>query len=222
MLAAGHAAAADEGIAEAYRELRVATLFHSGRAADAWSTVEPLAPSRAQVLELCLYGGDVQALDEVVRLWTAAEPSSVDLARWRAHRDFLIGDYARCAESIVARGLLGELDEPIALRLEGDLVRASLRLGRFDDAMAHARRSTERDGDPYYEILVMAARGDVRATCTALERAIDRGYESTVFYGDEDLGPLLLGDAYASFRERYPLDSWAGAFAPPAPRHGEG
>ena len=67
-------------------------------------------------------------------------------------------------------------------------------------ARAVAEASTARDGDPYYELLVAAMRGDAEAARPILLRCLGLSYTAEALLEDEDLGPALASPELASLR----------------------
>ena len=89
---------------------------------------------------------------------------------------------------------------------ERALIVSGLRLNRFPDATKKARSSTDRDGDPYFLILVHAAQGEVDRAIQMMEQCLQLGYEPSAFYDDDFLGPYLQTAPYQDFRRRFPYN----------------
>ena len=85
------------------------------------------------------------------------------------------------------------------------LVRCLVKVGRVKEAIAEAE-SQIRDKQSYVVPLVLAtaAGNDVQQTIAVVEKYNHQRYLLESCYRDEDLGPILRGDAFRAFRERFP------------------
>ena len=91
-------------------------------------------------------------------------------------------------------------------------VRSLVKLGRFDEALAAAESmSAEEAGLPVLKMLVFAAQGNVDRVLELARTHFRDDYDVETCYRHDDLGPLLRGEGFARFRERYP-DKPASAF----------
>ncbi len=90
-------------------------------------------------------------------------------------------------------------------QMEGWLVRSCVRAKKFDDAIQEAEAITNNpSGYKTLMVLALAAKGDVKKTLEYVERNATNRYFVDGLYRDEDLGPILRGDAFRSFQDRYP------------------
>lgn len=87
---------------------------------------------------------------------------------------------------------------------EWHLLLALIGAQRYEEALAEARRSTARDGDPYYELVVHAHAGDAKQAISVAEKLEEIGYEISGLYYDSLLSEALQSEALAAFRERFP------------------
>lgn len=119
-----------------------------------------------------------------------------------------LGEHARCYEVLVAHREAITTEEDYLVAFEDGFIRTCLFLGKADEALAIARESTDRDDDPFFEVIVYAWKGDVRGVMAAMEVCVeDFGYDPTVFYHDADVGAKLRGPAFKPVREKFPPES---------------
>ncbi len=144
-------------------------------------------------------------LEALIRLHFKREPADPTLLLWLAEVHWLRRDYDEVVDILEKKRDLIIADHLSVGRLEDRLVRSLVRLERHDDALKVAQRSTERDSDPWFEVVVLCAQGDPKSAETALQQCVDLGYSVEQFYGDPDVGPALRSDKLASVRERFPL-----------------
>ena len=86
----------------------------------------------------------------------------------------------------------------------GYKVRSLVKLGRYAEALK-AAEAIESDGQvPYLKMLVHASKGDVDRVMELAGASLRNDYDIEDCYRNEDLGPLLRGERFARFRERFP------------------
>jgi tetratricopeptide (TPR) repeat protein len=84
-------------------------------------------------------------------------------------------------------------------------VRSLVKLGRYGEALAAAESLPGEDvGLPLHKMLVFAAQGKVDRVLELARTYIRDDYDVEACYRHEDLGPILRGDGFARFRERFP------------------
>jgi hypothetical protein len=84
-------------------------------------------------------------------------------------------------------------------------VRCLVRLKRYKEAVAEAEAQWKaRRGDPLLLVLAHAAGGDVAGAVAAAERLRPGQVSPETWSADEDLGPILRGEAFRPFREKFP------------------
>jgi hypothetical protein len=54
-----------------------------------------------------------------------------------------------------------------------------------------AQKSSKRDGDPFYEAVVLGVRGNAAECEKVVDQCLRLGYEPAEFLSDKDLGPAL-------------------------------
>ena len=92
--------------------------------------------------------------------------------------------------------------------VESIVIFSGIRVKRLEGLLELAQASTKRDGDPYWEFVVQAARGDAKAALKALTVCVDGlGYAIESIYDDDDLEPLLMSEALTELRKAFPPPS---------------
>lgn len=194
----------DADRAAAYRLARVDNAYAGGSGIAAYDQM-PDEDVYRRLLELILSSRDGDTLAQLIALRRERRPNDPQLGFWLSHAMIISGQEAAGLERLTAR--LGEFaqDPDLAHWLESDLVRANLRLERFDRALDYAEASTRRDGNPFFEFVVQVARGNAEAAERIYEDLIELGYGPAHVYGDHDIGRKLLTDeAFARFRTLWP------------------
>lgn len=194
----------DADRAAAYRMARTDNAYAGGSAVAAYTQM-PEEDVYRRLLELVLSARDGDTLAELIALRRERRPQDPQLGFWLAHAQIISGQEEAGLQRLMARrGEFAE-DPDLARWLESDLVRANLRLGRFDQALGFAEASTRRDGNPFFEFLVQVARGNAVAAERLYESLVEIGYGTEHVYGDHDIGRKLLTDeAFARFRTLWP------------------
>jgi tetratricopeptide (TPR) repeat protein len=144
-----------------------------------------------EVVRLLQAAQDDEALEHVVELALARFPEDPGAAWWQAELLWRCGDVAGAVKLLARRR-----NDFVATRslevIEGRLVKGLVQLGRFDEALAEAQRSTARDGNPWYELLVTTRAGRGPDAAAVLERCVGpAGLDLEELLEDEDLGPAL-------------------------------
>lgn len=88
--------------------------------------------------------------------------------------------------------------------LENIAVRANIRLGRLDAAMSAARKSTARDDDPYYEVVVAICGKNLAEAQAAVEKWVGQGVNTEWLYNDEDAAAAMEQPTMAPLKTKYP------------------
>jgi hypothetical protein len=84
-------------------------------------------------------------------------------------------------------------------------VRSLVRKKQFAEAVREAQAFTKKQRAPSLTlVLAHAAQGDVKQMLAVMESHRVQYYFIDDCYRDPDLGPILRGDGFAAFRERYP------------------
>jgi predicted Zn-dependent protease len=154
---------------------------------------------------LCLQDKNVNELQALLASHRLAEPEETDLAGWDVEIRWLKQDY---------EGVLKLLDDHKGVfaeprhrwKYEAFLVRALVKMKRFDDAVKQAETFAKRKyGNQLLLVLAHAARGDVKQTIAVIEgHKHSNAYLVSDCYRHEDLGPILRSEAFRDFRDRFP------------------
>ncbi|MCB9905266.1 MAG: hypothetical protein H6831_12735 [Planctomycetes bacterium] len=194
----------DADRAAAYRLARTDNAYAGGSAIAAYTQM-PEEDVWRRLLELILTARDGDTLAQLIALRRELHPDDPQLGFWLAHAQIISGQEEAGLQRLMARRGEFAQDPDLVRWLESDLVRANLRLGRFDQALVFAEASTRRDGNPFFEFLVQVARGNAEAAGRIYERLRELGYGADHVYGDHDVGQKLISDpAFAQFRTLWP------------------
>jgi hypothetical protein len=151
---------------------------------------------------LCVNQKDAAALESLVAA-RRQERSDARLVIWDVEIRWLKEDYQ------AAWQLLSAQRQGIASqhRWQADdyLVRCLVKLQRFPEAVKEAERiCAGRGNNALLVILAHAAAGDAPRAIAALEKAKRSPWLVRSCYQDNDLGPILKGDAFKEFRAQFP------------------
>lgn len=202
----GLAASADDEHRSVYRWVLVEVLYEAGRGLQALAEVGPRAETWEHLVGCTLEDGDPELLAALLEARRTDAPQDPRLAPLEGVLLYLRDDEEGAAQRLSAAREHFDPEHEWITHLERCLILAALHTGRFELAESEARRSTERDGDPYFEAIVLGAQGKVEPAVAAIERCLETGlYDLEVFYEDADLGPRLAEDpGFAAFRAEYP------------------
>lgn len=194
---------APEDEREAYEARYADAMVEAGRALMAYEKVPTVA-----VFETVAYALDdeetVDDLAALVAAHTKRFPHDPELRVYAAEVQFLRREY----EKLVSR--LGKEREAILedpsnrYWFDRVLVLALLRQGKHEEALIAAKASTEVDGDPWWEAVVLGVAGRAAELIPVVVRLLGLGYELEELYEDEDLGPALRGEKLAPVRVLFP------------------
>lgn len=195
-----HELLGDEAPLEPLTELRVA----AGRWKDAYAG--PASPGQmfpvvAQALHDAKQGA---ALVELCALHEKAAPADRSVPIWRADGWALQGEHGRALKALEPHRAKLEVDGDYVWWFESRWIRSLARLKRFDEALEAAKRSTARDGDAWYEVVVAALRGDAAGTAALLRVERKKGRTVAEMWNDEDVAEVLRSAPFAKVREEFP------------------
>jgi tetratricopeptide (TPR) repeat protein len=200
----------EDGVS-AYRYNVVRACYDLGQGAAIY-TERPQEEVYGWVLDWMLEDRDGVALEALLDVRSRLQPDDPFADFWRAHALLISGRAERAMEMLLAGREHWAHDETVRYWLEEDLVVAAIASGRLEEALAFAKESTERDGDPLYELYVYVASGDVGNALVTFDYLIDLGYESSEMYAHRQVGQALRESAdMQAFRLRWPItESEAG------------
>ena len=124
----------DADRAAAYRMARTDNAYAGGSGIAAYSQM-PEEDVYRRLLELVLSARDGDTLAELIALRRERRPNDPQLGFWLAHAQVISGQEEAGLQRLIARRGEFAKDPDLARWLESDLVRANLRLGRFDQAL---------------------------------------------------------------------------------------
>ena len=194
----------DEDGIESYRYASVRAAYEAGEAAQCYAqrTAEDVYD---WLIGWSLDDRDGLALEALMEVRQKLAPEDPEVPFWKAHALILSKRAERGIDLLLADRERWESDDNLRGWFELDVVTGSIELGRFEQALEFARQSTERDGDPLYELYVYVAQGDVVLAQETFERLMDIGYDPYDVYVDRILGDALReSEAMKPFRLRWP------------------
>jgi tetratricopeptide (TPR) repeat protein len=156
---------------------------------------------------LCEELHDARKPDLLERLAGAREktaPTDPMIPLWRAVVARLRGRHDEAIRVLSARRKDWSASDKHVYRFHRALIESLMAAGRFDRALAEAKASTKTDGDPYFEALVHAKRGDVEMTGKTLARLVELDHSPESFYRETILREALNSPAFRALRATYP------------------
>ncbi len=154
---------------------------------------------------MCIQEKNPAELESLIAAHRVAYADGGDLPVWNAELRWLKKDY----EGVLTL-LEANREEAFALprnktTYDNLLVRSLLKLDRIDEAVRQADLIGRRKlSNRVLVVLAHAATGDAKQTIAATAKLGPPRYLLWDCYHDEDLGPMLRGDAFREFRERFP------------------
>lgn len=153
----------------------------------------------------CVSEKNAAQLDALLTLHREQEPDDPNFPAWELELRWLRQDYAGCVK-LVQEQRSGVFALP-RHRWKGDayLVRSLVRLNRPKEAVEEADRIRQRNGYHVLIVLASAAAGDPKKTIEVVQQLGARQSFIQSCYKDEDLAPILTGNRFKEFRERFPV-----------------
>ncbi|MSU80066.1 MAG: hypothetical protein EXS16_18490 [Gemmataceae bacterium] len=170
-------------------------------------TYRELGASQRIFLELandCAIAKNGAQLEVLLRAHRQAFPHATKYDAWDIEVLWLKKDYKGTIREIRAKRKT-MLKGNHRWKMEGWLVRSCVLAKKSADAIAEAETITKVPaGAKNLMVLALASTGDVKKTIAYVELNSSNRYFVDTLYRDEDLGPILRGDAFRTFRDRYP------------------
>jgi tetratricopeptide (TPR) repeat protein len=153
---------------------------------------------------LCINQKDAAALESLIAARRQERPDP-NLLMWDVELQLLKKDYLAAWKllSTHRQGILGQPRH--RWKAEDYLVRCLIKLQRFPEAAQEAERICAGPGNHrVLLVLAHAATGDVDKAIAALDKAKRPPWLIRSCYDDDDLGPILKGDPFKPFRDKFP------------------
>ncbi|MCI0737712.1 MAG: hypothetical protein L0Y72_01615 [Gemmataceae bacterium] len=172
------------------------------------STYFELGPSLRHFEELahmCLEEKNAKELDALIAARKKDHPQDGNLVAWEVDALWLKKDYdgARRHLSEHKNGVFSQ--QRLKWKFDNYWVRALAMTERTEEAVRAAERVLKnRSGNRLLFVFAHAASGDAQATLTAMDQLAPRDPFVADCYRDPDLGPILRGETFRAFREKYP------------------
>jgi hypothetical protein len=198
----------DDDLRDMIRYSRVLCWHKLGKGLEAYDTFEPKQATFAELASL--FAAEMQA-EELRQLLERHESNfgvTNETREWHVRLRWLAKDYDGAVELLEQYGQKLIEEHPYdTVSLEAIWVRSLVRLERYDDALTIAKASTAREySDPYFELVVHAAKGDTDRCAELLPQLLDSAdgyYSPQTLLDDEDMGPALQSEAFKELREKY-------------------
>ena len=154
---------------------------------------------------LCVSDKDARQLAGLIAAYRRAEPDDLSVVAWEVDLRWLRKDYEGALKLLEAhRADIFALNR-FKWKADGYRVRCLIQVGRTEDAVREVdARAKKRQAIPALVILAHAAHGGVKEALAAMDKLRPQPYVVSECYRDPDLGPLLRGELFRAFRERYP------------------
>lgn len=192
----------DEELQENFRNSRVLCWYMQGKGLEAYGKFKPHDRTFHDLADMFIDDQDGKQLQKLVAVHEAQVGETADTAGPAIMAAWFQGEYAAAVKRFNQHGeALEEAEGEGAY--EDVVIRSLVRLGRFKEALRAAGRSTRRDDDPFYEVVVYAAFDKTYSCSKAIEACLDlEYYDPAAFLKDPDIGPALKRDAFADLLER--------------------
>ena len=96
-------------------------------------------------------------------------------------------------------------DDELRAYAERRIVLSAIELKQWDTATEVAKGSTAQDGDPWWELIVVAAQGDAAAAAPLMAKLVELGYETDRFWHSPHIAEALeKNPAFAELKKQYP------------------
>ncbi len=177
----------------------------TGKVVATYEQVEPRRKTFEELASLCVAEKDAVQLLALLDAHRKADPDDAILPVWEMELKWLRRDFEGTLR-LLAEHRDGVLDEP-RFRWKADAyrVRCLVKLKRPAEAVGEAKAlANEGSRNPLLLALAYAAAGDVNETIAVLERPKASPAVIRNCYQDEDLGPILRGEPFRAFRQRFP------------------
>jgi uncharacterized protein HemY len=188
-----------------YRNRLDAARVKAGKAVATYQESEHNSANFEQLAELCFAEKDAGQLRALIEAHRKNDPDDSNLAVRELDVLWLKNDYAGVVKMLTEGGNATLALPSYRWKTRDYLVRALIKLNRFDDAIREAEaHSKNREENPVSLILAHAASGKVDETLAVLDRFKTQTWIVASCYSDPDLGPILRSDAFRPVREKYP------------------
>lgn len=155
----------------------------------------------SDLANLCMAEKNAGQLEELIAAHRKARPDDPALRAWEVDARWLKQDYEGVLKLLAGDSLLANR---YRWKTNSYRVRSLIKLKRFEEAVREAEALEKKQGDPLLLVLAHAAAGDVKRAVAAAEKARPETFLADDFYRDPELGPILRGEPFRPFRERFP------------------
>jgi hypothetical protein len=152
----------------------------------------------------CFAGKKAGELAALVAAHRQTEPDAAALPLWDLEIRWLNGEYDAVQKMLADQPSL--FTQPSSRWVAGNyLVRTLLKQNKLKEALRQAEKLFKKQRlDSITLVLAHTAQGDVKQALAVMDRVRPDRFLVANCYRDADLGPLLRGEGFAAFREKYP------------------
>jgi tetratricopeptide (TPR) repeat protein len=180
-------------------------MFDLGKALEGYR----LSPDRVFSFSLLAYRFEIRKrsdeLKQLLAEHSRLHPDDDRREQWNLVVYWLDKDYAKLVHFIREKGKEAIVDEQFLYWRDEYLLRSLIRMKRAAEAEQEARDITQR-AEANWETLVLAHAllGDVEKALHYANMIEEDSQGAANLYEDKDLAPILRGDVFTKFREKYP------------------
>jgi tetratricopeptide (TPR) repeat protein/uncharacterized protein HemY len=188
-----------------YRDALFRTRIKRDKVVEVYGQFAAQSGTFEQLANLCIQEKNGKQLQSLVEARRKARPTDPDLPFWDLEEKRLNQDHEGTLKLLTDhRADLFDLPR-WRWKTEDYRVRCLVKLKRAADAIQEAEKMAKRrHGGRVALLLAHASTGNVKQTIATMEKHRLPSYELRSCYQDADLGPILRGEAFAAFREKFP------------------
>jgi len=175
-----------------------------GKAVETYNELGKTGLVFQEVANECVRQKETEQLERLLKAHREAFPKATNLAIWNLDLHWTKKDYEKTLQTLRADN--SALLKNIAFRWKAEsyLIRSLVHLKKSDEAVREAEIINQRKFGPQILLaLALSSTGDAKRTIAYLENASNR-FLIEDCYHDEDLGPILRGEAYRDLQKRFP------------------
>ena len=188
----------------ALREKLVLAFYEGREGLAALDSVPPIEDTFEDLAGFYCSDDDARGLDDLLDTYRRKAPTGGSFHWWEADLCQHEGKYDVGAATLMVQRekILAARQDPAAF--EKKLVRCLVESGRDAEALEEARRSRERDGNPWLEVFVHARAGRVSEAVRAMAECVDLGFaRESDFFEDAEIGGAISREAFRLLREAH-------------------
>jgi hypothetical protein len=177
----------------------------AGKTVAAYRELKPSRQTFATLAMQCIGEKNARELQGLIDAHSKADPGDETMPAWDLEVLWLKKDYDGTLK-LLKEHEAGFFNRPRYRRKRDEYqVRSLVRLKNAKEAVVKADAiAKSKNGDTLLVLLAHAANGDLKRLLAVMDKAQAKKYVLQRAYADEDLGPILKGEPFKEFREKYP------------------